>query len=153
MLKLGGLPAGAKILDMGAGAGEAVQLMRERGYAAEGIDLEPRSELVSRGDFHKTDFPDESFDGVLSECAFFISGNRDAALREAERILKPGGILMLSDVFFSEPALGNFRILREEDLTAQWREYYFTLLWQGEKFDCELPKAKCRYRMLIAEKE
>ena len=60
---------------------------------------------------------------------------------------------MLSDVFFDEPALDGFLILTEEDLTEQWREYYFGLLWEGERLDCSLPKKACRYRLLIAEKE
>ena len=153
MLHLGGLPAGARILDMGAGAGEAVRMMREQGYAAEGIDLQPHSEAVRKGDFLQTAFPDNSFDGVLSQCAFFVSGNPAGAVREACRILKPDGVLMLSDVFFSEPELPGFLILHEEDMTPEWQEYYFGLLWEGERFDCDLPKGKCRYCLLIAKKE
>ena len=42
MLELAALPPGARILDMGAGAGETLALLRESGFDAVGIDLSPR---------------------------------------------------------------------------------------------------------------
>ena len=156
MLKLAeefGLSKRAKVLDMGAGAGETVRLLRERGYEAEGIDLEPRSDLVETGDMHRTGLPDGSVDAVISQCAFFVSGDPGAACREARRIMKPGGLLMLSDVFFGEPALPGFQILRREDMTPAWREYYIEALWRGEDCGCEIPRGKSSYLLLIARKE
>ena len=76
MLELSSLPEGAAVLDMGAGAGETLELLRERGFAARGIDLAPRSEAVEQGDLLRVPFPDGSFDAVISQCAFFISGDR-----------------------------------------------------------------------------
>ena len=64
---------------------------------------------------------------------------------------------MLSDVEFAplRPAAerAGFRILLDEDLSAAWKEYYIEALWRGETCDCELPRGKCGYRLLIAEKE
>ena len=148
-----GLPEGARILDMGAGAGETVRLLREEGFKAAGIDLEPRSELVRTGDMHRTGFPDESFDAVVSQCAFFVSGDPEAAGREARRVLKPGGLLLLSDVFFDEPALPGFQILYREDMTPVWREYYIEALWRGDCSGCEIPGGKSRYLAVVAKKE
>ena len=153
MLELGALPAGSRILDMGAGAGDAVRLMCSLGYNAAGIDLDPENDLVIQRDFLHTGYPDGSFDGILSQCAFFVSGDSDGAVAEARRILKPGGILMLSDVFFSEPELSGFRVKIQENQTALWREYYLGLIWQGEEYGCTLPAGKCSYWLLIAEKE
>ena len=156
MLKLAenlGLSKGARLLDMGAGAGETLLLLQERGYQAEGIDLVPRSELVGRGDMLQTGFPGGSLDGVISQCAFFVSGNPGAALTEARRILKPGGMLLLSDVFFGEPILPGFQILYREDMTPVWREYYIEALWRGELCECEIPRGKSSYLLLIARKE
>ena len=153
MLDLAALPTGARILDMGAGAGDAVRIMREKGFQAEGIDLEPRSESVREGDMHRTGYPDGCFDAVLSQCSFFISGDPEAAVREAYRILKPRSLLLLSDVFFQEPELPGFQILHREDMTGTWREYYLEALWRDEDCGCPLPKGKCSYWLLIGKKE
>ena len=65
MLVLAELPHGARILDLGAGAGEAVKLMNESGFHAEGIDLAPRAEWIRKGDLLHAPFPDGSFDAVM----------------------------------------------------------------------------------------
>ena len=157
MLELAQLPDGAAVLDLGAGAGETVALLRSLGYEAKGIDQEPRSPLVEPGDLLRAPFPDGSFDAVISQCAFFLSGDQQGALREASRLLKPGGTLLLSDLFWGEPEplLHNsgFLLLRAEDLTAQWREYYLEALWRDDAPCCESPGGKSRYWLLIGRKD
>ena len=156
MLELAALEQGARILDMGAGAGEALRMLRERGFDAVGIDLAPRAAEVTRADFLGAPLPDGSFDAVLSQCAFFVSGDVPGALREAKRLLKRGGKLLLSDVFFEAPlpllTAAGFTVLHSEDLTPQWREYYLEALWREETDCCALPKGKCGYWLLIAER-
>ena len=58
MLELAGIPAGGRILDLGAGAGESLRLMQSLGYRAEGIDLAPRSAEVRQGDLLRAPYPD-----------------------------------------------------------------------------------------------
>ena len=156
MLELAALEQGARVLDMGAGAGETLRLLRALGFDAVGIDLTPRAPEVLRADFLAAPFPDGSFDAVLSQCAFFVSGDVPGAMREANRLLKRGGKLLLSDVFFEAPlpllTAAGFTVLHSEDLTPQWREYYLEALWR-EETDCgALPKGKCGYWLLIAER-
>ena len=159
MLELSGLEKGAKILDMGAGSGETVLLLQRLGYDAQGIDLEPGAEIIRQGDFLNTGYGDGFFDAVLSQCAFFVSGNIPAALRESHRILKHGGLLLLSDVCFMPEdmlrqlveSLG-FSVLHQEDMTALWREYYIDALWAGTA-DCVPCGKKCTYQLLIGRKE
>ena len=156
ILALADLQTGASVLDMGAGSGEAVRLIQALGYDAHGIDLEPRSEDVEKGDFLHLPYSGESFDAVLSQCAFFISGDVSGALREAHKVLKPGGTLMLSDVFFEAPApvmeAAGFELLQIEDMTDAWREYYLEALWRGRDCGCALPRGKCTYLLIIAGK-
>lgn len=157
MLEQAELPRGARVLDMGAGTGETLRLLRKSGFDADGIDLSPRSPEVLCADFLAAPFPDGSFDAVLSQCAFFVSADVPGALREANRLLKRGGKLLLSDVFFDAPVplltAAGFTVLYSEDLTPQWREYYLEALWREETDCCALPKGKCGYYIVIARKD
>ena len=118
------------ILDMGAGDGSSGCSCR--------IDLEPRGSGVIKADMLDLPFPDGSFDAVLSQCAFTVSGNPEKAFSEAMRVLKAGGKLLLSDVFFVNPETDTpwnaFDAL--EDITDEWREFYFRMLWEEDVPDC-----------------
>ena len=150
------LPTGAAVLDIGAGAGETLRLLRSLGFDARGIDLAPRGAGVEEGDFLHAPYPDESFDAVIGECSFFVCGDQTGALREARRLLKSGGLLLLSDLFFEapEPMLqsAGFEVLFAEDRTEAWRAYYLEALWRDDAPGCELPKGKASYFSLIGRK-
>lgn len=159
LIELAGLSP-CKVLDMGAGSGEAVSLLRALGFDAVGIDKAGKNGVLA-GDFLCCPFPDGSFGAVLSECAFFVSGQPEAALKEAFRLLKKGGKLLLSDVAFgsgqelkkSLEAAG-FRVLAFLDETAAWKKYYIECIWNGTAdllCGCARGK-KCGYYLAVCER-
>jgi Methylase involved in ubiquinone/menaquinone biosynthesis len=155
LIALAGLRPGARVLDLGAGDGDSVRLLRSCGFDAVGIDRKEAPD-VEAGDLLHTGIADASFDAVMSECAFFVSGDVPGALRESARLLKPGGTLLLADVFFEppEPLLeaAGFRVIVKEDWTDAWREYYLRSIWEGTAEPCPIPKGSCQYWMLIGRK-
>jgi SAM-dependent methyltransferase len=153
-----------RILDMGAGSGATLKLLKELGFDACGIDLEP-GEDVTGGDMLRACFSDGSFEAIISECAFFISGDGCAALREAHRLLIRGGKLLLSDIFYGDEAnfykflrTGGFNPLSCVDITDEWKYYYIERIWDGtaEKF-CKLKHddyctKRFRYFLSVSER-
>jgi SAM-dependent methyltransferase len=109
------LPQGEKILEAGCGLGAWVIYLGERGYAIEGIDHDARvierlkewrgSLPVFQGDICKLPYPDRSLGAYISlgVMEHFEEGC-DAAMTEARRVLKPGGLL-----FFTVPLENPFR--------------------------------------------
>ena len=157
LIELAFLEEGSKWLDMGAGDGSAVRLLRSLGHEALGVDLAPRGADVEQMDFLRTGYEDGAFDGILSECSFYVSGDVPGALCEAGRLLRRGGKLVFSDVTENVVQLLNqcrqagFAVRHLEDLTEQWREYYLEALWTQE--DVCIPRGKkFSYVLFICER-
>ena len=164
LLKSIELKKGMKALDLGAGEGETVRIMKAFGLNVQGVDLVPRSSEVQQGDFLDLQYAADSMDLCISQCAFFVSRDQKNALSECWRVLKKGGFLLLSDLDIgnlSEMAeQTGFTILRQEDQTLLWREYYLEAIW-NDSFCCEEYKLlqkeykgkKLRYTMVVGRKE
>ena len=157
LIELAFLDKGAKWLDMGAGDGSAVRLLRSLGYRAEGIDLEPRGKDVFRGDYLECPWQDGFFDGILSQCSLYVGGDVPAALKEAARLLRKGGKLVFSDVTENVVTLLNqcrqagFAVRHIEDLTEEWKEYYLEALWTQENV-CLPQGKKFSYVLFVCER-
>ena len=156
LIELADLQPSARVLDLGAGDGDGVRLLRSLGCDAAGIDKTAAPD-VAAGDLLQTPFASGSFDAVMSECAFFLTGDVNGAMRESARLLKSGGKLLLADLFFEDPEplleAAGFRLIHREDWTKAWREYYLRSIWEGTAEACPAPKGKSTYWMLIARKD
>ena len=157
LIELAFLDKPARWLDMGAGDGAAVELLRSLGYEAEGIDLQPRGPGVKQGDYLRAPYDEETFDGILSQCSFYVSGDVPGALKEAARLLRKGGKLVFSDVTENVVGLLNdcrkagFAVRHIEDLTDQWKAYYLEALWTQEDV-CLKPGKKFTYVLFVCER-
>jgi len=83
-------PFNQKILCLGARNGLEVEVLRELKFSAIGIDLNPKSNLVEKGDFHNINYPDNSFDYVYINCLDHCQ-DIDKVLNEVKRVLKKSG--------------------------------------------------------------
>lgn len=107
---LAGLPSGALVLDVGCGDGVVAEhLARRSGLRVVGVDVStgllrqgrdrcPGLDL-REGSAERLPLPDASVDAVLAECVLSIVGDPGAALAEWARVLRPGGRLLLSDLY------------------------------------------------------
>lgn len=157
LIELAFLEAPCKWLDMGAGDGETVRLLRSLGYSAEGIDLAPRGKDVTRGNFLEAPWQDGFFDGILSQCSFYVSGNVAGSLQEASRLLRKGGKLVFSDVtenvvqLLSDCRKAGFAVRHMEDMTEEWKTYYLEALWTQDNV-CVPTGKNVSYVLFICER-
>lgn len=109
------LSPGATVLDVACGRGTtSLLLATEYGVRVHGVDLAPANVALAQGaaaaaalagqvtfthaDAEQLPLPGNTFDAVICECALCTFPGKPAAAAELARVLRPGGVLGLTDV-------------------------------------------------------
>ena len=102
-------PIGA-VLDIGCGRGQILKLLASRSNRAVGLDIDAKARRLARaelmlagvpnctlrqGDMYRLPFDDEEFDTIILDDVLGDARNPVRALKEARRLLKPGGRMLL----------------------------------------------------------
>src|SRR6516225_410783 len=121
------LTAGETVLDLGSGGGIDVLLSAKRvGPAGKAYGLDMTDEMLAlarenqrkagitnaeflKGEMENIPLPDASVDVVMSNSVINLSADKDRVLREAFRVLRPGGRFAVSDVIVRGPVPASVR--------------------------------------------
>jgi len=167
----------AKILDVGCGKGVTVNYLRNT-LKLDAMGIDASTLLINEGkkcypelmlsveNAERLSFNAQSFDSVLTECALSTFYNPLEVLEEINRILKPSGKCLLSDIYLKKH-LSSDAVLKEplftletiteafttkgfkniviKDCTTLWQRFMAELIWNAPPKEEETLNHLCRY--------
>ncbi|MEV6150440.1 class I SAM-dependent methyltransferase [Nonomuraea sp. NPDC052129] len=167
--ELGRIEGDEQVLDLGCGRGMVLLLaaQRLRGGRATGIDLwsgkdqSGNAESVTRanaeaegvsdrvdlvtGDMRELPFEDGRFDVIVSSLAIHnipTAEGRDQAVKEAHRVLRPGGLMLIADFRYTscyEDALRELGVVDVRRRDLGWRFWYGGPWFKSEMLEARKP--------------
>jgi len=114
LLRCCALPPGAVVLDVGCGPGHTLAMLATE-FGLHGAGLDPSAAMLMKaarqapfavlhqGTAGAIPCGDGAFDAVISECVLSLTEDLAASLAEMHRVLRPGGSLVLTDIYCREP--------------------------------------------------
>ena len=177
-----GMKEGENLIDIGCGTGASMRLLKDTfGVDTFGIDIMSTNDGI-KADASEIPFEDCSFDYALMECVVTLLEDIPSALKEARRVLKKGGKLIIS-FLCSKPGCGyegslssdsivshlkdaGFSIESISDESDYLKRYLVDIIFKYDSFEsfAKLVKkkygydidcnipAKCGYTLIIAQK-
>jgi arsenite methyltransferase len=171
------LRPGDRVLDLGSGGGIDVLLSAKRvGPTGKAYGLDMTDEMLAlarenlaksglgnveflKGCIEAIPLPDASVDVILSNCVINLSADKDQVLREAFRVLRPGGRFAVSDVIVRGPVPEEIRrdmeawigcvagALQETEYVAKLKAAGFSdiTVEATRTYDCASPEARDKF--------
>ena len=120
-----GLKAGDQVVDIGCGEGDTVFLLQEQ-FGLNSVGADASNKIIEKGkakhpgldlrrmDSHTMEFDSNTVDAVFMECSLSVMRLQEDACFEAYCMLKPGGKLIITDLYRQNPDMAKVTAMLAE---------------------------------------